>query len=368
MNKFNVFKGKKVLLTGHTGFKGTWLSIWLKNLGAKVSGFSIGPPSEPSCCSVSNLLDYVDDYYIDIRDAQSLKELIQEIQPDFVFHMAAQALVSSSYENPLKTFETNAIGTANILDSLRSLTKPVVAVMITSDKAYENVEWLWGYRETDQLGGKDPYSASKAMAELSIYSFVQSYFNSKDSNIRVGVARAGNVIGGGDWALNRLIPDCMRSWSNNEIVEIRNPHATRPWQHVLEPLSGYLLLGSDLYNSNRLHGEAYNFGPSDNLNYPVSRLIEELSLYWDHVRWSDISEDKVHLHEAGLLKLNCDKALYDLNWRSVLKFEETVRMTAEWYKSFYQKDSDSMYDYTVSQILNYTNLAKSRSIVWAKDD
>jgi CDP-glucose 4,6-dehydratase len=365
MNQFNVFRGKKVLITGHTGFKGTWLSLWLKNLGADVSGLSIGPPSNPSCSSASNLMDYVNDYHLDIRDADSIKSLVNKIQPDFVFHMAAQALVGSSYEEPLKTFETNALGTANVLDALRFLNKPVVAVMITSDKAYENVEWLWGYRETDQLGGKDPYSASKAMAELSIYSFIQSYFNTNSSNIRVGIARAGNVIGGGDWALNRLIPDCMRSWSENLIVDIRNPKATRPWQHVLEPLSGYLSLAADLYKSNNLHGEAYNFGPSDNLSYPVSSLIDELSKYWDNVRWADTSEEKVHLHEAGLLKLNCDKALFDLNWRSVLKFEETVEMTAEWYKVFYQNDTKSMYNFTISQIDNYTSLAKSRSIGWA---
>ena len=368
MNKLNIFKGKKVLISGHTGFKGTWLSLWLKNLGANVSGISIGAPSEPSCSSASNLMDYVDDHHLDIRDAESLRTLVKKIQPDFVFHMAAQALVGSSYENPLQTFETNALGSANVLDALRLINKPVIAVMITSDKAYENVEWLWGYRETDRLGGKDPYSASKAMAELSIYSYIQSYFNSKSSNVRVGIARAGNVIGGGDWASDRLIPDCMRSWSKNEIVDIRNPQSTRPWQHVLEPLSGYLLLGADLYENNRLHGEAYNFGPSDNLSYPVSSLIEELGKYWDNVKWADTSDEKEHLHEAGLLKLNCDKALFDLNWRAVLKFEETVKMTAEWYKIFYQNDHKSMHDFTISQINNYTNLAKLRSIEWAKDD
>ena len=249
-------------------------------------------------------MDYVDDHHLDIRDAKSLKILVKKIQPDFVFHMAAQALVGSAYENPLQTFETNALGSANILDALRVINKPVIVVMITSDKAYENVEWLWGYRETDRLGGKDPYSASKAMAELSIYSYIQSYFNSNRSNVRVGIARAGNVIGGGDWAADRLIPDCMRSWSKNEIVDIRNPQSTRPWQHVLEPLSGYLLLGADLYENNRLHGEAYNFGPSDNLSYPVSSLIKELAKYWVNVKWADTSEEKEYRHEAGLLKLN----------------------------------------------------------------
>jgi CDP-glucose 4,6-dehydratase len=368
MNKLNIFKGKKVLVTGHTGFKGTWLSLWLNNLGANVSGISIGAPSEPSCSGAANLLNYIDDYHLDIRKSDSLKSLIKKIQPDFVFHMAAQALVGNAYEAPLETFETNALGSANILDALRVINKPVIAIMITSDKAYENVEWLWGYRETDQLGGKDPYSASKAMAELSIYSFIQSYFNASSSNVSVGIARAGNVIGGGDWASNRLIPDCMRSWSKNDIVDIRNPQSTRPWQHVLEPLSGYLLLGASLFKNKDYHGEAYNFGPSDNLSYPVSSLIEELSKYWKNVRWDDTSKEKVHLHEAGLLKLNCDKALFDLNWRAALKFEETVKMTAMWYKYYYQNNSDSMYDFTISQIEDYTNIAKSRSIEWANDD
>ena len=368
MNQFGIFRGKKVLVTGHTGFKGTWISLWLNNLGAKVSGISIGPPSEPSCSEATNLLKYIDDYHLDIRDGDSIKSIINEIQPDFVFHMAAQALVGNSYEDPLKTFEINALGSANILDALRILNKPVTAVMITSDKAYENVEWLWGYKETDRLGGKDPYSASKAMAELSIYSYVQSYFNSNSSNVRVGIARAGNVIGGGDWAANRLIPDCMRSWSINNIVDIRNPRSTRPWQHVLEPLSGYLLFGANLSTDKKLHGEAYNFGPSDNHSYPVNQLIEELAKYWKNVRWSDASEEKVYVHEAGLLKLNCDKALFDLEWRAALNFEETIEMTAQWYKYYYQNDSKSMFDFTISQINNYTNIAESRLIGWAQND
>jgi CDP-glucose 4,6-dehydratase len=368
MMPLTVFKGKTVLVTGHTGFKGSWLSLWLKNLGANVSGVSIGAPTEPSCSNATNLLDYVDDYFLDICDVDSLKTLVDKIQPDFVFHLAAQALVSHSYVNPLKTFETNALGSVNILEALRSLNKPVVAVMITSDKAYNNVEWVWGYRETDCLGGKDPYSSSKAMAELAIYSFVKSYFDEANSNVRVGIARAGNVIGGGDWAVNRLIPDCMKSWSTNSVVNIRNPSATRPWQHVLEPLSGYLILGANLAKNATYHGEAFNFGPSDNLSYPVSSLIDELGKFWGNVRWKDISEEKEHLYEAGLLKLNCDKALFNLNWRSTLEFEETVKMTAEWYKVFYQTSNKSMFDFTISQIVEYTNLAKSKSIAWACDD
>ena len=254
------------------------------------------------------------------------------MQPDFVFHLAAQALVRPSYKNPLETITTNAIGSATVLDALRLLNSKVVVIMITSDKAYDNVEWVWGYRESDRLGGKDPYSASKGMAELAIRSYVTSFFNTPDSNVRVGIARAGNVIGGGDWALDRIVPDCMNAWSTGKTVDIRSPHSTRPWQHVLEPLSGYLVLAANLANDVTNHGEAYNFGPSADQNYPVSKLIDEMSKYWDQVKWNDISGSKNHVHEAGLLKLNCDKALFDLDWHSTLEFNETVKMTVEWYR------------------------------------
>jgi len=366
MNIFsNIYSGKKVLVTGHTGFKGSWLSLWLKQLGADVAGVSVDIPSEPSHFNAARLDDDIDDHRLDICDGDALKSLIQKIQPDFVFHLAAQALVRPSYENPVKTITTNALGTANILDALRVLDKPIVAIMITSDKAYDNVEWVWGYREVDRLGGKDPYSASKGMAELAIRSFVESFFNTTDSNVRIGITRAGNVIGGGDWAVDRIVPDCMKSWSSDEVVEIRNPAATRPWQHVLEPLSGYLVLGSELFSSSKLHGEAYNFGPPAHQDYSVGELIDEMSNYWDHVRWNDISKSQSHLHEAGLLKLNCDKALFDLKWQPTLKFQDTVRMTVEWYKRFYAYDSALMHDYSISQIEEYSQLARDQEVAWA---
>ena len=263
---------------------------------------------------------------------------------------------------------TNAIGTANVLDALRVLDKKVVAIMITSDKAYDNVEWVWGYRETDRLGGKDPYSASKGMAELVIRSYVESFFGSEDSNVRVGITRAGNVIGGGDWAVDRIVPDCMEAWANGETVDIRSPHATRPWQHVLEPLSGYLCLAVDLYLNSHHHGEAYNFGPSAGQNYPVNKLIDEMSKYWNQIKWNDASTDEGHVHEAGLLKLNCDKALSDLEWHSTLQFEETVKMTVEWYKEYYQNQNQPMYDFTIGQIELYTKAAKLTDIAWASND
>ena len=359
------FNGKKVLVTGNTGFKGSWLSIWLKQLGAIVHGVSFDIPSTPSHFSVTSLSTQIEDHRLDIRDAASIAKLVQKIQPDFVFHLAAQALVRPSYEDPLGTITTNAIGTANFLDALRNLDKPVVAIMITSDKAYDNVEWVWGYRETDRLGGKDPYSASKGMAELVIRTYVESFFNSSDSNVRVGITRAGNVIGGGDWAVDRIVPDCMHAWSLSQIVDIRSPQSTRPWQHVLEPLSGYLVLAAELAVENKFHGEAYNFGPSSNQNYPVSELIDEMAKYWDHVRWNDVSVSQSHVHEAGLLKLNCDKALYDLDWRPSMQFSDTVKMTVEWYKYYYQNSNQSMYDFTVSQIDEYTKIAKSQDISWS---
>jgi len=363
-----IFNGAKVLITGHTGFKGSWLSAWMTHLGADVSGISIDIPSIPSNFAASSIDNFVDSYEVDITKTSDVKRLIHKIQPDFIFHLAAQALVRPSYANPVETMMTNAIGTANVLDALKSLDKKVVVIMITSDKAYDNVEWAWGYRETDKLGGKDPYSASKGMAELAIRSYVDSFFKSTDSRIRVGIARAGNVIGGGDWAVDRIVPDCMIAWATGQTVDVRSPQATRPWQHVLEPLSGYIALAMNLYQDNLNHGQAYNFGPSSSQNYPVSKLINEMSKYWDQIKWNDVSNNKEHVHEAGLLKLNCDKVLMDLDWRSALDFEETVRLTAEWYKAYYQNKKESMYDFTVSQILTYTAIAEAQNIAWTSYD
>ena len=365
---FNAFSNKTVLITGHTGFKGSWLSIWLQNLGAKVIGVSLDIPSKPSNFESSNIKKLIKDYRADIRDFDSIKEIVIKEQPDFVFHLAAQALVGSSYQNPLETFSTNSLGTANLLEALRSVDKKVVAIMVTSDKAYDNVEWAWGYRDTDRIGGKDPYSASKGMAELVIKSYVESFFCSNNSNVRIGIARAGNVIGGGDWADNRIIPDCVKSWSKDKSVDIRKPDSTRPWQHVLEPLSGYLLLATNLEKTETNHGEAYNFGPPANQNHSVRNLIDEMSNYWDSVQWSDISSMH-HNHEAGLLKLNCDKALFDLSWQPTMEFKETIKMTIDWYKQYYQnipqKKEVSMFDFTSSQIENYVFLANLRQITWA---
>jgi CDP-glucose 4,6-dehydratase len=364
----NVYKDKVVLITGNTGFKGSWLSMWLVHMGARVIGVSDSELSSPSNFSVSSVSSVIEDYRYDVTDSESIKNLIVKVQPDFIFHLAAQALVRLSYENPVETIITNSIGSVNVLNALRSIDKKVVTIMITSDKAYDNVEWVWGYKETDRLGGKDPYSASKGMAELAIRSYIDSFFSHKDSNIRVAVARAGNVIGGGDWAVDRIVPDCMKAWSKKEIVQIRSPQSTRPWQHVLEPLSGYLCLAENLYQNKYLSGEAYNFGPKSDQNDTVSSLIEEMSLYWNQIKWEDVSDKTVNLHEAKLLKLNCDKALADLKWHSNLKFKETIQMTVEWYKEFYKNQNQPMYDFSVKQIETYLNIAKKNNLNWATND
>ena len=364
----NIYKGKKIIITGHTGFKGSWLSTWLISLGSDVVGISKDIPTSPSMFVELGIEERLTHYIADICNLDHIKKIIDKEQPDFVFHLAAQALVSVSYENPTETILTNVIGTMNVLEGMRNIKKKCQIILITSDKCYDNVEWVWGYRELDKLGGRDIYSGSKGAAELVIKSYISSFFQNKELDISIGICRAGNVIGGGDWAKDRLVVDCMRSWNEGNPVEIRSPDATRPWQHVLEPLSGYLTLAVNLTNDSFNHGKAYNFGPTSDQNYPVSELISEMSKYWDQVKWNDVSRKKDHAHEAGLLKLNCDKALFSLNWRSVLKFEETVRLTVEWYKIYYQNEHNSMHEFTLSQIKEYTELAKTRQITWTSND
>lgn len=366
-NLYNgVFKNKKVLVTGHTGFKGAWLSLWLIEMGAEVVGISNEIPTNPSLFEALNLETKMKHILADIRDLERMKELIHSEKPDFLFHLAAQAIVFKSYNNPVDTMSTNIMGTVHILEALRTMENSCTAVMITSDKCYDNVEWIWGYKETDALGGKDPYSASKGAAELMFKTYVHSYFNQAGSKIKIAAVRAGNVIGGGDWAESRIVPDCMRSWSLNETVEIRSPYATRPWQHVLEPLSGYLLTAQALSEGKKgIHGEPFNFGPGSDQNKTVTELIDKLSFYWtdDGYKMYKVTNDRV-FHEAGLLKLNCDKALFYLQWKPVLVFEETTSLTALWYKQFYNH-SANLYEFTIEQIQSYIELAKKRNLVWS---
>lgn len=360
------FKNKTVVLTGHTGFKGAWLTAWLKQLGAEVIGIALDPPTEPSHFSVAHMSEAISDCRIDIRNRSELEEVIVTAKPDYVFHLAAQALVRRSYDDPLESWQTNVLGTLHVLEALRKLDKPCAAVIITSDKCYDNVEWVWGYRENDALGGPDPYSASKGAAELAIRSYIKSYFPKEASKVRIASARAGNVIGGGDWAEYRIVPDCVKAWSANNLVKLRNPHATRPWQHVLEPLSGYLTLAMALTQRPELHGQPFNFGPQAQQNHSVLALVQQMALHWEQVRWNDESGmAAAGPYESGLLKLNCDKALHYLKWHAVMGFEDTVRMTAEWYRAYYQQPMQ-IAALTDAQIVSYTDIAKQHGLGWAQ--
>lgn len=364
---FEIYHDKKVLITGHTGFKGSWLTSWLLKLGAKVCGLSDQIPTYPSMFELLKLQNKINHNICDVRDTEKLSQIIQKFKPDYVFHLAAQAIVSASYKDPLNTISTNVIGTANLLDVLRKWNEPCNVVIITSDKCYENVEWEWGYRETDRLGGKDIYSASKGAAEVIFHAYFESFFKRTNSQVKVATGRAGNVIGGGDWAIDRIVADCMRSWSSGDVVHIRNPKATRPWQHVLEPLSGYLTLAARLNDQYNLLGESFNFGPFTHKDKSVLQLISDLSREWG---FSDNNtaysvENENLFHEAGLLKLNCDKALFHLNWSPNLQYEECVKLVSKWYFAHYQKETD-MFQFTNSQIEYYENLAKTRQLSWAK--
>ena len=283
----DIYKGKKVLVTGHTGFKGTWLTTWLLSLDADVIGISKDIPTQPSMFEILGLEDKIQHHNIDIRDISALSQVITDEKPDFVFHLAAQAIVSISYDEPLDTISSNVMGTTNLLESLRISNHQCTAIIITSDKAYDNVEQIWGYKENDPMGGKDIYSGSKGAAELIFKSYYHSFFKSEESSVRLAVARAGNVIGGGDWAQDRIVVDCVEAWSEPKSVEIRSPGATRPWQHVLEPLSGYLNLGQALYNDRGLNGESFNFGPRAEQNHTVVELLKDLSEYWYFENVSD---------------------------------------------------------------------------------
>jgi len=361
----NLYNGKRVLVTGHTGFKGSWLSTWLLSLGASVTGYSLDIPTNPSNFKVLNLVNKLKHVAGDVKDLNHLKQVFDECSPDIVFHLAAQAITRFSYEIPQDTFNTNLVGTVNILECIRRSKAVKAAVIITSDKCYQNVEWLWGYRENDRLGGDDPYSASKACAEIASNSYIKSFF-SEDNSPKISTARAGNVIGGGDWAADRIVPDCMRAFSKDEPLEIRNPLATRPWQHVLEPLSGYLWLGSNLLDRNiRAIGESFNFGPLSDVNRTVEELLSEFTKTLKNSKWYVSKEGDEVKKECTLLHLNCEKALSYLNWHAVLSFEETVKITSEWYENYYNSVYKDMCDFTTKQIDEYRCLAQRRGLIWA---
>jgi CDP-glucose 4,6-dehydratase len=340
MNK-NFWKNKKVFLTGHTGFKGSWLSLWLQSAGANLMGYALEPPTTPSHFQLAKVGNGMQSVIGDIRDFDKLKSTAQSFDPDIVIHFAAQPLVRLSYEKPIETIETNLMGTAKLLETVKHLKSVKSVVCITTDKCYENKEWHWGYREVEPMGGHDPYSASKGSAELIISAYRRSFFpkNKYDEHgVAIASTRAGNVIGGGDWALDRLIPDIMKTFVKNESVTIRSPHAIRPWQHVIEPLNGYLMLAEKLYEEGPDFAEGWNFGPADEDAKPVSWIVDKLvSLWGPEAKWE--LDSKINPHEANYLKLDCSKANGLLNWHPKTNLQTALEWIVEWYR-VYQSGGD----------------------------
>lgn len=355
------FRDKRIWLSGHTGFKGAWLSEWLLAAGAQVFGFALPPETKPSLFEQLDLQRRLHHGIGDIRDAEAVRESLLRAEPDFVFHLAAQPLVRRSYTIPVATYATNVNGTIHVLEALRCLRRSCTAIFVTTDKCYENREHGLPYTEEDHLGGRDPYSSSKAMAEMAVAAYRQSYFEFPDSLVRVATARAGNVVGGGDWAEDRIVPDSMRSLKNGSAIQVRNPQATRPWQHVLEPLGGYLWLASSLSRDLSVP-RALNFGPTSDGNRSVRQLVEEILVHWPGT-WVDGSES-APLHEARLLSLSIEKAWDALRWRPVWDFGQTVFRTVEWYRSNHSPDSDTM-SFTQGQIRAYCSDAVAAGLAWS---
>ncbi len=348
------WRGRRVLVTGHTGFKGSWLALWLQRMGAQVIGFALPPATTPNLFEAARVAQDMDSVIGDVRQRVSLQDAVARARPEIVFHLAAQSLVRRSYRDPVETFETNVIGTANLLEAVRVTGGVRACVSVTSDKCYENREWVWGYRENDPMGGHDPYSSSKGCAELVTAAYRQSFFHPDrhaEHQVALASARAGNVIGGGDWAEDRLVPDIVRAFAAGEAVHIRSPHAIRPWQHVLEPLAGYLLLAQRLVEDGARYAEGWNFGPDDADVCTVRTVTEQIrSLYpGGRVTYGEQPND---LHEATLLKLDCSKAKTRLGWRPAWPLEQGLRATVEWYLA--QRAGQDMRAFTLAQIERYS--------------
>jgi CDP-glucose 4,6-dehydratase len=359
----NAFQGKTVWLSGHTGFKGAWLARWLMQLGARVHGFALPPATTPSIFEQLGLAQKIGHEIADVRDADAVKKSILRVQPDFVFHLAAQALVRYSYDHPLETYATNVMGTAHVLEALRSLEKPCATVIVTTDKCYENREMDYAYAEEDHLGGYDPYSSSKGAAEIVTSAYRRSFFGK--SPVRIASARAGNVIGGGDWALDRIVPDCIRALQGGAAIPVRNPAATRPWQHVLEPLSGYLWLAAQLYHPPTINSQllsAFNFGPEKEANRNVGDLVGEILKSWPG-RWDNQSNPNA-VHEAKLLMLSTVKAKRILQWRPTWSFETAIANTVKWYRGV-NENAAAAEKLTLQQIAEYETNARAANIAWA---
>jgi CDP-glucose 4,6-dehydratase len=350
------WSGKRVFITGHTGFKGSWLSLWLQKLGANVTGYALPPPSTPNLFETARVADGMQSVIDDIRNGERLTAAMRQAVPDIVIHMAAQPLVRQSYANPVETYSTNVMGTVHLFEAVRQTPSVRAVVNVTSDKCYENREWAWGYREDEAMGGYDPYSSSKGCAELVTAAYRNSFFDpSRHDRHRVAIAsaRAGNVIGGGDWAQDRLIPDIMRAISENTPVVIRNPRAIRPWQHVLEPLSGYLLLAQRLHDEGNGYCEAWNFGPNDEDAKPVQWIVGKLSEHWgEGAGW--VLDTADHPHEAHHLKLDCSKAKMRLNWRPKWRLACTLEHIVSWHKA--HRAGEDMHAFTLNQITDYAGM------------
>lgn len=357
LNAFgNVYAGRRVLVTGHTGFKGSWLVLWLRALGADVAGLALAPDTHPSHWSLLNF-DDIADHRVDLRDANSVREVVDAHRPEFIFHLAAQPLVRRSYRDPVGNFATNVTGLVSLLEAVRACPSVRVLVNVTTDKVYADYVAQGGYRETDALGGHDPYSSSKACAEIVTDCYRKSFFNAPDSPVRVATARAGNVIGGGDWAEARLVPDLVRAATSATPLNIRNPAGVRPWQHVLEPLSGYLRLGQLLWSDAGYTG-AWNFGPGPAGEISVQSLADQLGIHWPALR---IEHDPApHPHEAATLRLNCDKAQEQLAWHPVWNIDTALTRTANWYRSFHESGRVQSSD----DLAAYINDAKQRGLAW----
>ena len=352
-NLKDFYKGKRVLITGHTGFKGSWLSLILKQFDADIFGFALNPPTNPSLFVEAKVGSLMSSYIGDIRDYSKLLACLQKVKPEIIIHMAAQPLVRESYSSPLLTYETNVMGTANLFEACKNIDSVKSVVNVTTDKCYENKEWHWGYRENERLGGYDPYSSSKACSELLTASFRNSFFNPKEYHkhgVAVATARAGNVIGGGDWATDRLIPDFFKAINNKETLIIRSPYAVRPWQHVLEPLSGYLLLAKNLVENGVEYADAWNFGPDDDDAKNVQYIVERICKLWGHGASSKL-DNNLQPHEANYLKLDCAKAKAELNWTPKWNIEIALNSIVEWNKAYINKCN--MLDVTNQQIRSY---------------
>lgn len=360
-----VFKDKKVLITGHTGFKGSWLTIWLKELGAQIIGYSLGPPTTPSNFELTNLKEKIIDIRGDIRDYQKLEEVFSNYQPEIVFHLAAQAIVLTGFENPRETFDTNVQGTVNILEAARKTPSVKTMIIVTSDKCYKDQNVAWGYRENDTLGGSDPYSASKSMAELAVYSYQKSFYDSS-KDLAVASVRAGNVIGGGDFADFRLVPDSMKALMSNSQIKVRNPSSVRPWQHVLVPLSGYLDIAAKMQGNRQEYNESWNFGPIEKSGITTAELADKIVEFWGSGSWTHVKQENPK-KETMMLKLNWDKAAHFLNWSPAYNYEEALKSTVDWFKEYHNKKTD-LYKLCINQIKHYTEKAREKKIQWALDN